>query len=868
LPAKIYLSNVVEALRQSLNGNNEKPDALIAKFSGQKVTEEQFIAFCLELPELLVDGKIPLYSHDELKAAFKSLAASEIQENGRTSETSEVSKQCLLNQFQTRYTCSASVVMTDKLAVRGCKTIRKLQVGEVLDVLEDAVKDERSGLLRLKARTEDGVEGYVTLTGNVTGMKFLEPFLPHTALLQRVETTLQQMTEALKDCAKELDTKMQATSSSRHSTPLADAKAEISKLRPRIAAVQSTLTGLRKNLTSARQTISETEDSEKRRREEALDRGVASSLTESAQKEVSEVFTQLDKVLPIAEKFAELRSSTSEESADNVSIEGLLESEKDLSAIVEALSGLKIKISNWQGQCTSYSGPFGEAWKALSKLEGQVKENDERCQKIFGNIQSIHKQLAIAARSSLVSALRALIHSKEEDSPASAEALFEKLSNGNPTISLEDLKNLIGSKFKAGELELALERSAISQFGWTKFGFLAAVQDYMKCVKEVAVTEEFDVKIGKQVKKLALGDVVEVLDATKLDEATNLPRVRCRTLVDLQEGWVSLKTTQGSNLLERCAKPFYTLHDDIPMHESLESSSSEVGRLHPGQVIEVLEGPKREAPTECMRVRGACSKDGKTGWLTLKEGDASDCLEVVKVLVCRSNTVLTSEFDVGAGKTVRKLELGELMEALDEPQVDEQRSLTRTKVKLRKDDKEGWVTFIGNQGVNYVAESDSHHLCKRRVALETGFKSGSSVLRYVEEGEILEVLEGPKSEKKDGQQRLRGRTHRPPQEGWVTFNRSLTLWSPKYRCLRSSDITEKLDVTSAVVRRLTPSELVEALDLPQVDESTGQVRVQVRVEKDNKLGFVTVRSLEGTVFLEALAPSDRERIGRGSHPNH
>lgn len=56
-----------------------------------------------------------------------------------------------------------------------------------------------------------------------------------------------------------------------------------------------------------------------------------------------------------------------------------------------------------------------------------------------------------------------------------------------------------------------------------------------------------------------------------------------------------------------------------------------------------------------------------------------------EVLVCRLRTVLTTAMDVSASKTLRKVEEGEIFEALEEAKEDEKRKLQRVKVRRHPD---------------------------------------------------------------------------------------------------------------------------------------------------------------------------------------
>ncbi|CAJ1356263.1 unnamed protein product [Effrenium voratum] len=269
----------------------------------------------------------------------------------------------------------------------------------------------------------------------------------------------------------------------------------------------------------------------------------------------------------------------------------------------------------------------------------------------------------------------------------------------------------------------------------------------MRCIKDITMTSELEVKSAKTVKKLTVGDYVKVLEPGKCDDQ-GMMRVRCEAVSDLVEGWVSLKGSSGTSFLERCFKPFLCCREELLLQADFETGSTEVRKLRPGQVVEVLEGPRREAATECLRVRGRAVKDGKTGFIALKDV-SGDILEPIKVLVCRLSTALTTGLDVSSSKTVRKVEAGEVFEALEEAQEDEKRKLSRVKVRTYRDDKEGWVTLKGNSGTCFVESSDQHHIVKKTVPLESGFRSGSAPVRLLEEREVFELLEEPKTEKKE-----------------------------------------------------------------------------------------------------------------------
>jgi len=332
-------------------------------------------------------------------------------------------------------------------------------------------------------------------------------------------------------------------------------------------------------------------------------------------------------------------------------------------------------------------------------------------------------------------------------------------------------------------------------------------------------------------------------------EDIGLPRVRCRALIDLKEGWVTEKGNQGSIFLERTGKPYFCCEEATSLTEGFESATKEIRQTHLGEVFEVIEGPRKESPIEVQRIKGKAGKDGQIGWATLREATGESHFEGSKVLVCKSSIAITNTFDIAGGKAIRKLEVGEVLDILEQPQPDESRSLLRVKARSQKDGKEGWVTMKGNQGTAYVEETTKHYKCVKSMDLEGSFQAGSAVLRVLEEGELFEVLDGPKADIKQGANRVRGRNFGDGSEGWFTLARkNMQVWYPSYKCRASVDLCEDVEC-SKVQRKLEAGERLEALEPPV--HRNGGTAIYLRAESDGAVGFAAVKS-QGAIFLDSV----------------
>merc|ERR1719222_985394 len=95
----------------------------------------------------------------------------------------------------------------------------------------------------------------------------------------------------------------------------------------------------------------------------------------------------------------------------------------------------------------------------------------------------------------------------------------------------------------------------------------------------------------------------------------------CRSFKDNQQGWVTVRGNQGTAFLERAMKPYVLVQAAAPWSEGCKADSAKMRDLRPGELLEVIEGPRPEPAREVARVRGKCAKDGKVGWLSMNDAE-------------------------------------------------------------------------------------------------------------------------------------------------------------------------------------------------------------------------------------------------------
>merc|ERR1712137_1023171 len=104
-------------------------------------------------------------------------------------------------------------------------------------------------------------------------------------------------------------------------------------------------------------------------------------------------------------------------------------------------------------------------------------------------------------------------------------------------------------------------------------------------------------------------------------------------------------------------------------------------------------------------------------------------MEPIELYKVEQQVATTDDYDFARGKPGRKLAVGELLQPLGEPRVNEAGTITRLQIKALKDNREGWVTLQGSKGGTFVVPSKSHYKVLAACALEQQLATGSTQVR-------------------------------------------------------------------------------------------------------------------------------------------
>eukprot|EP00930_Biecheleria_cincta_P035264 TRINITY_DN2425_c0_g1_i5.p1 TRINITY_DN2425_c0_g1~~TRINITY_DN2425_c0_g1_i5.p1 ORF type:complete len:1329 (-),score=337.78 TRINITY_DN2425_c0_g1_i5:666-4652(-) len=220
---------------------------------------------------------------------------------------------------------------------------------------------------------------------------------------------------------------------------------------------------------------------------------------------------------------------------------------------------------------------------------------------------------------------------------------------------------------------------------------------------------------------------------------------------------------------------------------------------------------------------------------------------------------ITDDFEIQSAKKVRKLEVGELVEARGAVQIHETLGLERVMCFAVLDGASGWVTVRTKAGVSYLTSAPKPFLyCTQDVSLRRSADSETDCVRQLHAGEALELLQGPEHERLGSEKRLRGIACSDESSGWLQVQNSdgATMAEERnnmFKCTEAIAMTDVEDFDScSMVRRVDVGEALELLPGSEANPDSGGTRMKFRACRDGLEGWVTTRGSQGKVYAQPV----------------
>jgi len=819
------MSEIAEALTEYTRNKAITMENLFEQMCGdagnRNVAKTDFPAFLAKVPVLCSRPELT-FSDEQSLAIFEQADAD---------ADGELSKRDFANVFGDRFACVHESSVTDRFD--SGTAVTTLKVDDVVVALSEPRLEKVSGAARIKVRVfKDGTTGWVTMRGE-DEVVHLQPFTELSSLDRAFDRTAGGA-QASAAKASSFIRSRRAEFRRYAQGPLAEGATELARLEPRIDTFVTQLEQLRRRVEEGKIVLSKKAEAERARRRLRT----SFEATEAAEAALSE----------LAAAAAPLAGGTTVAplTAQHVA-------EAAAHAVNVAVAAARERVTN----APEYLG-LADLEHELGKLRDRIRVVETRANVLGTSVQKSCDAIGDAILEQVSVALCGYMNSCD----CSPEALFAEFADGSGE-RIEDsafcsqLNSLPSLELSAEQKQFLIRRIG-NDGSITRRAFLQMVERYMKCSNAIAITTALSVKHSSTLRRLEIGEVVSVLEGPSCDEELGMLRVRCRALSDGVAGWITKKGNHGKVFLQECAKPCLVVVQPAAFQDNfLSDDSQEIRILRPAEVLELLEGPRPETPFGIARVRAKACTDGAAGWFTLtgSRGEVHARVDM-SYYKCTGVIALTDGESIKESKVLRKVSVGETLLCLEGPSQDASGTL-RIKARALEDGAEGWVTVRGNAGTVYASQSTRHYAVERATPLQSAFQSAvATTVRTLEEHEVVEALEGPVDEKIEAAMRARGRAVIDGRIGWVSIKaQNLKPWSPQYRCVRSTGLTNSLEVSSAqTICSLEPGEALELIEGPREDTGSGLLRLRCRVARDAAVGWVTIIGEHGHPFLSCLPP--------------
>jgi len=355
-----------------------------------------------------------------------------------------------------------------------------------------------------------------------------------------------------------------------------------------------------------------------------------------------------------------------------------------------------------------------ESWPELHELRPYVAEScgradavDARFKKAMemaasGKQLALHKQTAENEAIRMDLAVKLRTHIEGPSVGKKVEDLFDVIvKNGNTRISKEDLKAYLT------ENSLPFEPERVDRC------FANALIDEDENASDKPADASTEKPADDSTGKPADGSADKPVDGSTekpADDKTEKPvdTGAEKPVNDAPSDDKAKATSDGLGKTDfmRMVRVFYKAVKEIVLSDKLLiQGASQMRRLEPGEVIEVLEGPTMDDSVNVFRVKGRALKDGAIGWVTLAGQQGITFLmpggNVFKVM--RPVPLCEELKDVDGEKTLKSLEPGAVLEVLEWSRTSRSAlGVTRIKARVQGDNVKGWVTVTGTDGTKFL----------------------------------------------------------------------------------------------------------------------------------------------------------------------
>jgi hypothetical protein len=343
---------------------------------------------------------------------------------------------------------------------------------------------------------------------------------------------------------------------------------------------------------------------------------------ESASLKAEELTARFDGVIAkddlssseISEASDKARDSATESRGQVAAAREKLEEASELEADDEDLQIWKDK------QASGFKARITRVETQLDRVDAAVKVAEEKAKKkAYAEFEAL--------KTATITSLREVMCN---DSISGTE-LFERMTGGaSDEMTCEKfatfIKSLPSPEFKDGQAEKLFSHVTGDVDKLTKEKFTELIRMFYKVVNSSVLTEEAAIK-SKTLRRLEVGEIVEAVDTPKKDAEIGVTRMKCKSVSDNMEGYVTIAGNQGKVFLAPGGSTFKCIKDTFITQGLSVVDTKNVRKIRVGEVVDILEFDTLDESCNVKRIKIKAKNDGATGWVTLASNAGTPFME-------------------------------------------------------------------------------------------------------------------------------------------------------------------------------------------------------------------------------------------------
>jgi len=277
------------------------------------------------------------------------------------------------------------------------------------------------------------------------------------------------------------------------------------------------------------------------------------------------------------------------------------------------------------------------------------------------------------------------------------------------------------------------------------------------------------------------------------------------------------------------------------------SKEKPVRKAEVDEIVELVEGPKKDTKSGLERVKVKALRDGEQGWVTVKGNQGKQFLEETEkpFYSCLKDVVLETQLNSAQDSSIRTLKTDEVVELVGGPRLEQLGSVMRMRVKAKS--QTGWITCKDGKGTELTEKDTKSYVCTATVAMtDLQDIKDCKVLRKMAVDEAFTLIEGPVTEE-NGMTRVKGKSAKDDKEGWITIKGNAGTTYAKcneklYTIKQTVSLQQKFASDSTTLGDLAAGETFDLLEGPREETPAPLNRIQVRTKGDAVVGWISMRA--------------------------